>query len=300
MADQVGHIQFTIGSEVFQTGYKVFGDLKSGARPLVALHGGPGMPHSYILPIAELTASRGIPVVFYDQLGCGVSTHLPNKPKEFWTVELFMTELDNVLTHLGIAGDFDLYGQSWGGMFAANYVISRNPKGLRRLIISDSPACLKLWTVANNVLLSAFPEPFRDMLKRHEAAGTIDSQEYQQGILEFNEKHICTVKPWPDVLVEAFAAVDEDPTVYSTMIGPSEFNITGTLKDWTIVDGLHKISVPTLLVNGKYNQAQDIAVLPFFHKIPKVKWVQFAQSSHTPIFEEKERYLEVMGAFLTD
>ncbi|KAJ7660032.1 proline-specific peptidase [Mycena rosella] len=300
MAETTGSIEFCMDDEVFQTGYKIFGELEPGTCPLLALHGGPGMPHSYILPIAELTASKGIPVIFYDQLGCGMSTHLPSKPKDFWTVELFMAELDNIISHLGIADAFDLYGQSWGGMLAANYVVSRNPKGLRRLIISDSPASIELWTAANNVLLSAFSHEFREMLRKHELGGTTDSLAYQQGIQQFNEKHICTVSPWPDVLIEAFAAVDADPTVYSTMIGPSEFNITGTLKTWSIVDDLHKISAPTLLISGKYNQAQDIAILPFFQKIGKVKWVQFAQSSHTPIFEEKKRYLEVVADFLAD
>lgn len=83
-------------------------------------------------------------------------------------------------------------------------------------------------------------------------------------------------------------------------IGSSEFNISGTLNGWTIIDGLHKISAPTLLINGQYNQAQEIAVLPFFQKIPRVKWVQFAHSSHTPIYEETERYMQVVGDFLTD
>jgi proline-specific peptidase len=216
MAETMGSLEFAIGGEVFRTGYNVCGDLRSGI-PLVALHGGPGMPHSYILPLAELTASRGVPVVFYDQLGSGMSTHLPEKPKEFWTVELFMAELDNLLAHLGVADNFDLYGQSWGGMLAANYVISRNPEGLRRLIISDSPASMELWMVANNVLLAGFPQEFCEMLKKHELLGTTDSREYQQGIQVFNEKHICTVQPWPDVLIEAFEAVDQDPTVYSTM-----------------------------------------------------------------------------------
>jgi proline-specific peptidase len=217
MAEQGGSLDFAIGGEVFQTAYKLFGELKTGTRPLVALHGGPGMPHTYILPIAKLTTSRGIPVIFYDQLGCGLSTHLPNKPKDFWTVELFMAELDNVLAHFGIADDFDLYGQSWGGMLAANYVISRSPKGLKRLIISDSPASIELWTVANTALLSGFPHEFGEMLKEHELAGTTDSLAYQQGIQKFNKKHICVVEPWPDVLINAFAAVDKDPTVYSTM-----------------------------------------------------------------------------------
>lgn len=81
-------------------------------------------------------------------------------------------------------------------------------------------------------------------------------------------------------------------------IGPSEFNIKGTLKTWTVVDDLHKISVQTLLINGRYEDAQDVAVAPFFEKIPKVKWVQFAESSHMPFFEEKERYLQVVGDFL--
>ncbi|KAJ6631202.1 Alpha/Beta hydrolase protein [Mycena sp. CBHHK59/15] len=212
-----GKIDYLVGAEIFQTGFKVFGNLKSGTRPLIALHGGPGIPHLYILPLAELTASRGIPIIFYDQLGCGMSTHLPDKPAEFWTVELFMAELDNVLAFFNVGHDFDLYGHSWGGMLAANYVISRNPKGLNRLIISDAPASMELWAVGTNALLAEFPQEFRDMLKKHELAGTTDSEEYQQGIQQFNEKHLCTVKPWPNDLVKAFEALEADATVYSTM-----------------------------------------------------------------------------------
>ncbi|KAJ6631203.1 hypothetical protein B0H10DRAFT_712324 [Mycena sp. CBHHK59/15] len=72
------------------------------------------------------------------------------------------------------------------------------------------------------------------------------------------------------------------------------------MKEWTVVDDLHKISVPTLLINGRYDDAQDVAVVPFFDKMPKVKWIQFAESSHMPFFEEKERYFEVVGNFLVN
>ncbi|KAJ7076113.1 proline-specific peptidase [Mycena belliarum] len=300
-----GTIDFVFRGETFQTAFKVFGDLKSKGRPLIALHGGPGIMHQYILPLAELAASQGMPVIFYDQIGCGASskatTHpdLENKPAEFWTAELFMAELDTVLAYFKVGGDYDLYGHSWGGMLAANYVISRNPQGLRRLVLSDAPASMELWAVGTNALLAEFPADFRAMLKKHEDAGTTDSAEYQQGIQEFNEKHLCTVKPWPADLVSAFADLEKDATVYSTMIGPSEFNITGTLKEWNVVDDLGRIHVPTLLINGRYDDAQDVAVVPFFEKIPRVKWVQFAESSHMPFFEEKERYLKVLGDFLS-
>jgi L-proline amide hydrolase len=70
------------------------------------------------------------------------------------------------------------------------------------------------------------------------------------------------------------------------------------LKDWTIIEDAHKISVPTLLLNGRYDEAQDSVMAPFFREIPHVKWVGFAGSSHMSHFEERERFMEVVGNFL--
>jgi len=71
------------------------------------------------------------------------------------------------------------------------------------------------------------------------------------------------------------------------------------LKDWSVVDELHKINVPTLLLNGKYDAATDEVMQPFFDIIEKVKWVRFAESSHMPHLEELEEFLKVLGGFLT-
>ena len=77
-----------------------------------------------------LASTHSIPVIMYDQLGIGKSTHLPEKngDGEFWTVSLFLAELDNLLQHLGIQDDYDLLGQSWGGMLGACHAI-KQPKG---------------------------------------------------------------------------------------------------------------------------------------------------------------------------
>ena len=80
--------------------------------------------------------------------------------------------------------------------------------------------------------------------------------------------------------------------------GPSEFEITGPFKDWSIVPKLKTIRVPVLLLNGRYDQAQDSVVGPFFSEIPKVKWVQFADLSHMPYWEERERFIQVVRDFL--
>lgn len=77
------------------------------------------------------------------------------------------------------------------------------------------------------------------------------------------------------------------------------FKITGTLKGWDVTPILHKITQPSLIINGRYDMAQDIAVSPFFEKIPKAKWVHLSQSSHMPYWEEPERYYQILGQFLT-
>lgn len=61
---------------------------------------------------------------------------------------------------------------------------------------------------------------------------------------------------------------------------------------------MKKINVPTLLINGRYDEATDQCVLPYFDAIDKVKWIGFANSSHMPHWEERERFMDVVSRFL--
>ncbi|MCJ1351872.1 MAG: hypothetical protein MMC33_001856 [Icmadophila ericetorum] len=125
-----------------KTWYEIHGDVtpRSGICPLVLIHGGPGIPSNYMIPITELASLRDIPVVRYDQVGCGKSTRLSEKMGDvsFWTVDLFLDELDNLLRHLDIQDNYCLLGQSWGGMLLSCHAV-RQPKDLKKAIISNSP-----------------------------------------------------------------------------------------------------------------------------------------------------------------
>src|SRR3954469_9080243 len=127
----------------YKTWYRVTGDLGCGLAPIVVVHGGPGSTPDYLLPLARLV-EQGHPVVHYDQLGNGGSTHLRDRGADFWTVDLFLGELDNLLGHLDIAAGYHLLGQSWGGMLAAEHAV-RRPTGLRSLVIANSPPSMELW-----------------------------------------------------------------------------------------------------------------------------------------------------------
>ena len=82
------------------------------------------------------------------------------------------------------------------------------------------------------------------------------------------------------------------------MNGPSEFHVIGTLKTWDITDRLHEITVPTLLLSGRYDEATPILVETLHKSIPGSEWVIFENSSHMPHVEETDLYLQVLKRFL--
>jgi L-proline amide hydrolase len=287
----------TIPFREWETWYRVTGDLASPLTPLIVAHGGPGCSHDYLLSLAAIALS-GRPVVHYDQLGGGRSTHLPNADADFWNVDLFLEELDNLLATLGIDERYYLLGQSWGGMLGAEHAI-RRPKGLRALVLSNSPASMELWASEAMILRSQMPAEIAAALDRHEAAGTTTDPEYLAATQAYYDVHVCRVLPNPPEVVRTFEIMSNDSTVYNTMNGPNEFFCVGTLRGWSVVDRVGDIVAPTLLLSGRHDEATPATVQPFMDAIPDVRWEIFEDSSHMPFVEEPDRYIEVVEDFLT-
>ena len=220
------------------------------------------------------------------------------KGADFWQVPLLVDELDNLLRHLGLPQGYHMLGQSWGGMLGAEHAVTQ-PEGLRSLVIADSPASMALWLQEANKLRALLPPDVQATLLRHEADGTTDSEAYQSAVRVFYDRHVCRIA-WPPELEASFAALGEDPTVYYTMNGPSEFHCIGTIKDWSIIDRLHRVRAPTLLISGRHDEATPAVVQPYADLIADVRWTIFEESSHMPHIEETERFLAVVRAFLAD
>lgn len=305
---KTGKISFNVpGTDLkSETWYALYGELSSSSVPLICLHGGPGMAHNYILTCSHLaTSSR--PVILYDQIGCGNSSHFRERKGDakFWVPELFMAELINLLAALKIE-TYDLLGQSWGGMLAADFAsrtapeAKYKPTGLRKMIIADSPSDMHTWVAVADEMRKRLPEDVQETLTRLEKAGKTDTEEYEAAVNVFYERFVCRVSPFPQEFEDTVLQMKKDDTVYLTMNGPSEFNVCGTLKDWSITDNLKNIEVKeTMLINGRFDEAQDVTMETFFREIKgKVKWVRFAESSHCPHLEETEAFVEAVSRFL--
>lgn len=280
----------------YETWYRVTGDLNTGKTPIFLLHGGPGVAHNYI-DSYKLLADDGRPVIHYDQIGCGLSTHLPEMGGEFWTVQLFIDELENLIDHLGQRAGFHVLGQSWGGMLAAEYAV-REPKGLKSLTIANSPASMALWTSEAMRQRSEMPQDIQDALNTHEATGDYENPAYKSATDTVYANHVCRVVPNPPEVTASLTQLGQDPTVYHTMNGPNEFFVVGTLKNWDITPDLPAITAPTLLISGRHDEATPATVQPYKDLIKGATWVIFEDSSHMPHIEETAFCMGVVGGFL--
>ncbi len=296
MAADITSIEGRAPFRGYETWYRVSGDLASGKLPVVILHGGPGVAHNYV-DAYKLLARDGRAVIHYDQLGCGNSTLLPENGADFWTPQLFIDELENLVDHLGIRGGFHVLGQSWGGMLGSEYAVLQ-PDGLASLTIANSPASMKLWVEEANRLRADLPQDVQDTLTRHETAGTTDHADYQAATMVFYERHVCRVVPFPPEVTASFEQAARNPTVYTLMNGPNEFHVIGTLKTWSVIDRLSAIDVPTLIISGRYDEATPATVQPFKDGIRGARWEIFEQSSHMPHVEEQADCMRIVGDFL--
>jgi len=261
------------------------------------MHGGPGATGVYMQPFSLLETGYRVPVIIYDQLGCGKSTRLRDKKGDtaFWNIDLFVAELGNLIAALRI-DTFDLLGHSWGGQLACKFAASQ-PKGLRKLIIANSTVNIGERTESFKKQMANLPAPFGDIAARAARDGSKDTPEYKSALDEYSHHYMCRLDPQPQEMLDCMAAMQDDDTVSSTLDGP--------LQELDLKPDLQKISVETvpggvLVMNSRYDQATDEVVMPYF-LLPaaRMKWVKLAESGHMSILEEPEAVLEAVGQFLS-
>jgi proline iminopeptidase len=133
-------------------------------------------------------------------------------------------------------------------------------------------------------------------MAHHEAAGNIDSKEYETAAAEFYRRHLCRLSPWPEAMQRSFAGMSQ--VVYHTMWGPEEFLATGNLAEYDRTPRLGEIRVPTLLTCGRYDEATPATTAWYASLMPGAELAVFEQSAHMPHLEEPQGFQRTVRGFL--
>lgn len=285
-ATQEGFISVT-GGRIW---YQSIGSV--GKTPLIVLHGGPGYPHDYLEPLAEL--SDRFRVIFYDQLGCGKS----GRPSDagLWQIPRFVDELAALTEELRLR-DFYLFGHSWGTILAVEYALL-HPEKVRGLVLASPCLSIPRWVEDAAALRRLLPDEVRRVLDEHELSGNLYTPAYFKATGEYYRYFVCRIRPKPEPVQRSDAGAGAE--VYTTMWGPNEFYLTGSLAKYDCTGRLGKLSLPSLFTCGRLDEAQPETTQYYQSLIPGARLKILENSSHMPHWEDRTKYLQTLRTFLEE
>lgn len=269
----------------------VFGADQPGV-PLLVVHGGPGFL-SMTETVRELADER--PVHFYDQLGCGRSDKAADP--DFYSPRNYVRELAEVRKALGL-DEVCLMGFSWGALLTALYLLDEQPAGVKAAMFCAPLLGAPGWDADQRDNILRMPEDVQKAILEGEQSGEYGGEAYQNAMMAYYRRHLCRLDPWPDYVMEAFGKLDME--IYGRLWGPSEFTITGKLKDYDLLPRLHTITVPTLLTCGDFDEAGVKTLKDCQLIMPEAFMAVLPNASHLHHLEKPDLFLCVIREFLRD
>jgi L-proline amide hydrolase len=248
----------------------------------------------------EGLAVTGRAIVRYDQLGCGESSlkNVPHDPAMF-EPGLYVEELGLLVQRLGL-DHYVLLGQSWGGMLALDFALTR-PRGLIGMVLYSTLASVEEWKVATDGLLATLPDHVRRVLVEAAAKGSIDSPEFRAAEHEYNRRFVCRLDSLPAPTLRSERSLLEDGEVYRVMAGGSEFDngsAMGVIGDWDVRPRLGEIDVAVLCVSGEHDEATPEVMGTLARGIPGAQWHVLAGASHSSHTEVPHLFFPLVADFL--
>ena len=285
-AQSVAHGKGVAHTEQVDLAYETLG--KAGtALPVIAINGGPGLTHSYMVQndLWERVAKSRL-VVFYDQRGTGASKRLQAGATQ--SMDAQVADLEAVRNKLGL-DKVALVGDSYGGLVAMAYAAA-HPEHVARLVLSDSPG--PTWKSIVHVLPEVFPDVQEQNAKEAQQIGASTDAAARAGLR--NHFRMIFYSPEKrDAYMSKMGDLGFEPAVSEAVAkATADLDLTSKLA------GFH---FPTLVITGRYDMnVAPLTAWRLAHDIPGGKVVFFEKSGHLPSYEEPEKYISVLESFLND
>jgi proline iminopeptidase len=285
-AQTVAHAKGVAHTDQVDIAYETLGT-QGKALPVIAVNGGPGLSHSYMVQndLWERIA-RNRMVVFYDQRGIGASKRM--QPGASQNMDAQVADLEAVRQSLGLA-EFALLGDSYGGMVAMAYAAA-HPEHVAKLILSDSPG--PSWKSIARVLPEVFPDVEEQNEKDAQSLGSGTEAAARAGLR--NHFRMLFYSPEKrDAYMSRMGDLGQEPAV-GAAVHQATLDLDLTAK-------LAGFKFPTLVINGRFDMnVAPLTAWHLAHAIPGAKVVFFEHSGHLPSYEEPERYVTVLEDFLNE
>jgi proline iminopeptidase len=257
--------------------------------PILFIHGGPGLDHSYFLPHMTSLASFN-ELIFYDQRASGRSS--VQVDSNTISLQGFREDIESIRQHFNFKS-WVVLGHSWGGFLALDYSIHFPGVVDRLILINPMPGSTEL------------QEETQLLLKNREtAADSLATARIMQSVAFQNGE----VSAYEDLFQTLFATQFYDRAFADSLIisfqptflaGSKKLRyLSKDISSYDIHADLAQLKMPTLMIYGAYDPLAGNSASNYARFIPNAQLEIMPHAGHFPFIEQKEAFLLLIHQFL--
>ena len=227
--------------------YKTMGT----GEPVVIVHGGPGLDHSYLLPQMQELA-KDYQLIFYDQRASGRSSR--DVPEATISLRGFVEDIEGLRQLLDL-DSIHLMAHSWGGIVAMNYAIDF-PQNLKSLTLINSVGASTATRQQENEIINDRITPDDSVaLSTITSSAAYQNNEPQafEEVFRILYRRQFYRPELADSLTLTFQPTYRESSRALHSLGPD-------LRYYNLYSRLTNVQVPTLIVYGDYDPNTTLAI----------------------------------------
>lgn len=259
--------------------------------PIVIIHGGPGMNHSYLMPHLK-DLSKKYRLVFYDQRASGKSA---TPSPDSISLKFFTDDLEAIRKDLGVE-KLNLLSHSWGALPAVAYGIQYPDKVNKMILCNPTP------------LSREFDKEMLENQKKKASGKDSTDRSIIIGSKGFRSGEPDAYKK---LLILTFRHSFYDPKNYSKLQldlpanyrAASQALMTGLGKEmegYNFIEGVKTFSFPVLILHGAADAIPLGASTLAQSKMQKASLQVFNKSGHFIFIDQPGRFNSAVNSFLSN
>ncbi len=264
-------------------GTRLYFQVRGQGIPMLMMHGGPGLDHTYFLPWFDALCSH-MELIYYDHRGNGRS----ERPDSMAGIshDTWIADADALRARLG-HDRIILFGHSYGGGLALEYALKYGDRLAGLVLCCTAP----VFDYVDVILENAKARGTSEQLRALEAvlSGTLqDDAEWRKIWMTYLPLYFKEYDP-------AVGAAMDRKMVYR--VAAQNHANTHCVPLFNTLDQLRKIETPTLVISGREDWITPPAKAGerIHAGLPNSESVVFEESGHFPFIEETGRFMQLIS-----
>lgn len=258
-------------------------------EPILIVHGGPGMDHSYFLPHLDDLADT-YQLIYFDQRAAGKSSYQLDSSQ--MSMPIMVEDIEAIRQHFSL-DKLNILGHSWGGLLAMWYA-KTYPDKLKRLILVNTIAANKAYDASSAENLQKMRKEEDNMalqeLMQSEAFKNREEAAFLK-VFKLNFAPSFFHREYLDSLQISF------PENYRERQGKL-MHLLPDLQAYDFYDELAVIKAPTLIIHGKSDATPLAAIERIAGQIEGSKIDILDECGHFPFIEAKIPFRKSIDSFM--